>query len=299
MLLTRSNRFSSVTFGAGLFMVMLTGCMRWQPDWPTVDPAAPLPDVEALLQTADDLAAVADNREGLQASMDAYGRVLALDPYHVRALTDMANRTILMGAAYGDSRQAKRDHFRSAMRLCERAMYTNPDFKMRVDQGVPPWEASQVLGEKDMPAMMFWSTAVLYLFKECMNLPQKVINVAWIEHMGLFLAQMTAIDPEWGGGAIQFSQSLYFGILPAVKGGDAERSQHYLAQAVAVGSPWMLSRWGRAKYFHVRNQDRQGFEADLRWVLQQEVDAPGEAYSWRVYFRQDAQNLLDDADRYF
>lgn len=289
--------------GVGPFMVMvvvmLVGCMRWQPDWPTFDPAAQRPDVGALMQTADDLAAVADDREGLQASMDVYGRVLALDPSHVRALTEMANRTILMGAAYGDSRQTKRDHFRSAMRLCERAMYTNPYFKRLVDQGLPPWEASQALGKKDMPAMMFWSTAVLYLFKEVMNLPEKVINVAWIEHMGLFLEQMTAIDPAWGGGAIQFSQSLYFGILPTVKGGDAERSQHYLAKAVAVGSPWMLSRWGRAKYFHVRNQDRQGFEADLRWVLQQDVDATGEAYSWRVYFRQDAQSLLDNADRYF
>lgn len=278
---------------------MLTGCMTWQPDWPAADPVAQAPDVEGLLQTANRLAATADSREGLQAAMDAYGRLLEQDPDHVQALTELAHQTILMGTAYSDSRQAKRDHYRAAMRLSERAMYANPAFKALADQGATPWEASQALGEKDIPAMMFWTTAVLYLFKEVMNLPQKVINVAWIEHTGPFLEQMEAIDPTWGGGAIQFTQSLYFGILPAAKGGDAELSQSYLAQAVAYGSPWMLSHWGRAKYFHVRDQDRQGFEEDLRWVLQQDVAAPGEAYSWRAYFRHDAQNLLDNADRYF
>jgi hypothetical protein len=61
----------------------------------------------------------------------------------------------------------------------------------------------------------------------------------------------------------------------------------------------MLGRWGRAKYFHVRDQDREGFEADLRWVLAQDVSAPGEAFCWRVYFYQDARDMLDNADRYF
>jgi hypothetical protein len=49
----------------------------------------------------------------------------------------------------------------------------------------------------------------------------------------------------------------------------------------------------------VRDQDREGFEADLRWVLAQDVSAPGEAFCWRAYFHQDAQDALADPDRYF
>ena len=48
-----------------------------------------------------------DNRVRLQAAMNAYGRVLDQDPSHTRALTDLANQTILMGAAYTDGRQEK------------------------------------------------------------------------------------------------------------------------------------------------------------------------------------------------
>lgn len=278
---------------------MLTGCMSWQATWPSRGPVAPAPDVSVLLQTADQRAAVADSQESLQAAMDAYRRVLDRDPYHVRALTDLANQTLLMGAAYTENREAKNAYYRTAMRLCERAMYTNPDFKALADQGLAPWEACQVLGEKDIPAMMFWTTAVLYIFKEVLSFPEQVVNVTWVERTGPFLERMATIDPQWGGGAIQFTQSLYFGILPGVMGGDAERSQQCLETAVAFGSPWMLSHWGRAKYFHVRDQDRQGFEEDLRWVLQQEVAATGEAYCWRAYFHEDALAALENIEDYF
>jgi hypothetical protein len=61
----------------------------------------------------------------------------------------------------------------------------------------------------------------------------------------------------------------------------------------------MLSRWGRAKYFHVRDGNRQGFQDDLRWVLAQDADASGEAYYWRAYFQRDAREALAELDRYF
>ena len=280
-------------------VLIVTGCMSWQADWPSTGPAVPAPDVETLLREADRLAADADSRERLEAAMAACARVLAEDPHHFRTLTDLANQTILMGTAHTESRQAKGDRFRTAMRLCERAMYTNPDFRVLVGQGQTPWEACRVLGEEHIPAMMFWSTAVLYYFKEVLTFPEQVINLAWVERTGPFLDRMEALDPAWGGGAIQFTRSLYFGILPGALGGDDVRSAECLEQAVAFGAPWMLSRWGRAKYFHVRDGNRQAFEDDLRWVLRQAVAAPGEAYCWRAYFHQDARHALSNVDDFF
>jgi hypothetical protein len=282
-----------------LWALLAAGCVSWQSDWPPAGPATAAPDVSVLWDRADRLAASADDRESLQTAMDACRRVLAQAPGHVGALTTLANQSILMGTAYCGDRQTKDAQFESAMRLCERAMYTDPDFKARADQGAAPWEACHVLGEAYLPAMMFWSTAVLYRFKEVFSFPEQVLNLAWVEHTGPLLAHMEALDPAWGGGAIQFTRSLYYGILPGALGGDEALSQSYLDTAAAFGAPWMLSRWGRAKYFHVRNGDRQGFEADLRWVLTQEPAAPGEAYYWRVYFQRDAREALADVNRYF
>ena len=282
-----------------LWAALAAGCVSWQPDWPATAPLRPAPDVGSLLAEADVLAAAADDQESLQAAMDAYRRVLALDPFQVRALTDLANQTILMGTAYDEDRRSKDASFQTAMRLCERAMYAHPAFKALADEGAAPWEACHVLGEDHLPAMMFWSTAVLYRFKEVFRFPEQVANLSWVEHTAPFLARMEALDPTWGGGAIQFTWSLYYGILPGMMGGDETLSQQYLDSAVAFGAPWMLSRWGRATYFHVRDGNRQGFEDDLGWVLARDAAAPGEAYCWRAYFQRDARQALADIDRYF
>ena len=285
---------------AGLLpALVMAGCMSWQPDWPPAEQAAAARDPGVLLQTAERLAAAADDRQSLEDAMAACRRVLARHPGHVRTLTDLANQTILMGTAYTDDRAAKDQHFQTAMRLCEQAMYADPAFRALADQGQTPWEACRVLGEDHLPAMLFWSTAVLYRFKEVFSFPQQVVNLSWVHHTGPLLRRMEALDPAWGGGAIQFTWSLYYGILPGVLGGDEGLSQSYLDAAVAFGAPWMLSRWGRAKYFHVRDGNRQGFEEDLRWVMAQEVDFAGEAYYWRVYFQRDAREALADVGLYF
>lgn len=282
-----------------LWAALAMGCVSWQPDWPEIAPARPASDVGTLLARAEALAAVAEDRESLQAAMDAQRRVLIQAPFHVRALTDLANQTILMGTAYGDDRRTKDTHFREAMRLCERAMYADPEFKQMADGGAAPWVACHVLGEDHLPAMMFWCTAVLYRFKEVFTFPEQAANLSWVEHTAPLLARMEALDPAWGGGAIQFTWSLYYGILPGLLGGDEALSQEHMDAAVAFGPPWMLSRWGRAKYFHVRDGDRKGFEDDLRWVLSQDAAAPGEAIYWRVYFQRDARQALAEMDRYF
>jgi hypothetical protein len=301
MIHPRRMTLSALTVTLFLFaaLAILSGCAAWQPHWPDDAVPAEPPDAGRLLQEADRLASRAVDKESLQAAMEAYGRVLERAPYHTRALTELASQTILMGTAHTQDRQGKDAHFFRAMRLCERAMYADPDFRDLVNQDMTPWEACHVLDARFLPAMMFWSTAVLYRFKEVLTFPEQVVNLAWVEHTGPFLDRMEALDPAWGGGAVQFTRSLYLGILPGALGGDDERSGQLLEEAVAFGAPWMLSRWGRARYFHVRDGNRQGFEEDLRWVLAQDVAVPAEAFCWRAYFHRDAREALGNVDDYF
>jgi hypothetical protein len=221
------------------------------------------------------------------------------DPGHYPALVALSNQKLLMGTAYTADTEIKARLFREAMAQAERAMLTNAAFRERVRAGDAPWEAADALSAAELEAMMFWTTALLYQFKDVMGWPGKIVNIRWVARTGPFLERMAAIDPNWGGGAIQFTQSLYYGILPWFMGGDDDRSAALLDEAVAYGAPWMLSRWGRAKYFRVRDGDREGFRRDCAWVLDRDPAAPGEAYYWRVYFQQDARAILADIDLYF
>jgi hypothetical protein len=132
-----------------------------------------------------------------------------------------------------------------------------------------------------------------------MSLPEKVANKDWIEWCGIFLHRIEAIDPDWGGGGVQFSLALYYGILPKSLGGDRQRSDDYLARSLEVGPEWLLNRWGRAKYFHTRDGNRLEFEEDMQWVIAQDLRYAGGLYPWKVYFQRDAQEMLADVEKYF
>jgi hypothetical protein len=287
---------------AGLGPLLLTACMQWQAQWPA-DRTPPHAVAHTELALRLEAARASENRavdhEGLKRAMAAQESVLQVAPYEYRALVALSNQSILLGAAFDQTTAERSDSFRRAMRLAERAMYTNPQFRRLVDAGVPPWEASAALGQREMEAMMFWSTAVLYQFKDVMGWPAKIANVRWIKRIGPFLMRMQELDPDWGGGAIQFSLSLYYGILPGFMGGDTARSDALLDEAVRYGAPWMLSRWGRAKYFQVRDGNRDGFRSDCEWVIARDPAASGEAFYWRVYFRRDARQMLADIEKLF
>jgi hypothetical protein len=277
----------------------LSGCMSWQPDWDrSVSPAAGK-DVSPLLEQADQLLLTTDSRSELLATIYAFESVLEADVANINALTNLGHLYILLGAAYTTDRSEKIEHYQTARRYNEWAMYTNPSFQARVDGGEKPWEVCEVLTQREVPAMFYWVTAVMYHFKEGMSLPGKVVNKKWVEWCGVFLHRIEDIDPEWGGGGVQFSLALYYGILPKALGGDRNRSDVYLARSIEIGPNWLINRWGRAKYFHVRDGNQLEFEKDLQWVIAQDIQRAGGIYPWKVYFQRDANEMLAAVDQYF
>jgi len=287
------------TFTLLTLIFLLGGCVSWQPAWEQTPKSGKTADAELLLKKAQALALKAEDRTTLQNAMSVYNSVLEVDPANYQALSALGNLYILLGAAYTDDRSEKIQLYRKAMRFSEQAMYTNSEFRHRVDLGQKPWEASQALTQREVDAMFYWVTAVLYYFKEGMSLPEKIANVKWIQWSGDFLLRIESLDPTWGGGGVQFSLALYYGILPQSMGGDSKKSEAYLDQSFEIGPDWLLNRWGRAKYFAVRDKNRSRFEADLRWVVDQDIHKAGGDYAWKVYFRRDAEKMLSDIDQYF
>lgn len=282
-----------------LLALAVIGCMTWKPGWEQTPHPGSGSDVSGLLENAEALGRTADDRPSLKASIDAYEAALDIDPTNYQALTALGHQYILMGAAYCEERSEKIRLYRLAMQANERAMYTHPEFKKLADQGQRPWEACPVLGRNEINAMFQWVTALLYYFKEGMTWPEKVVNVRWIQHTGPMLERIETLDPAYGGGGVQFSLALYYGILPASLGGDENKSRFFLSESVRIGPDWLLNRWGRAKYFYFRDDNRQGFIDDLEWVVAQDLETAGGVYAWKVYFQRDARQLLANVDRYF
>ena len=268
---------------------LLWGCTAWEPSWPQAPWPVAAGDSSGLLGRAE---------AGLEAAMDACRAVLVRDPGNYRALCILSNQYILLGAAYTRQRAAKAACYREARRFSELAMYTQPAFRVRVDRGQLPWEAAEALAAEQKEAMLFWVTAVLYEFKEVMGLPAKILNLRWMDRAAVFLQRLEAVAPGWGGGSVELSWSIYYYVLPSMRGGDRQKAATYLERAVGAEGNWLLPRWGRAKYFRVAQGDRDGFRRDLEWVLATGSEA-GDPYPWRVFFQQDARHMLMHIDDFF
>ena len=287
---------------AVLFMsllIQLTGCFRWKEDFSFVEPSLPPSETVRLLEEANTIANRVDNARELRKAIDAYKRVLTADPNNYPALCFLSTFYLLLGDGYTEDKPAKIPCFQSALNYAERAMYTVPDFKARIDRDEPIWEAVDALTKDEMDAMFFWTTAVFYYYKEGLGPVGQVINYSWVKRARRVLERMTEIDPAWGGGAIYFTWGVYYLSIPEAVGGDRPLSAEYFAKAIVTGPDWLLNRWGRARYFHIKMGNPIEFKEDLAWVLAQDItEAPGH-FAWNAYFQTDARDLLDHSDDYF
>lgn len=274
-------------------LTIVTGCaLSWESALNQAQDDFPTPDSNQKRIRADALYNQVDDLGSLIAAIEAYGAVLAANPGDYKALVQLSNLHILMGTAYARSRADKSLNFTKAMHYAELAMYTNTAFKASVRQGKKPWQAADRLGKEETEAMFFWVTALHYEFKESMNLAEKIRNVNWFNKGLAFLDRIEAVNPEFGGGAVEFAKFITYYVLPESKGGSKAKGESYLQKAVARGKRRLMPRWGRAKYYYTMTGDARAAREDMQWVVSREPQVIDDPYPWREYFQKDAAAYL-------
>ncbi len=277
-----------------VFALALSGCaMQWTEQWQQAGVNTPTEQSTELLLQAQTLFEKANDRESLLDSIAAYDKVLAANPGDTTALTMLSTQKILLGTAYTQSSQEKSRYFRRAMTYAERAMYTNPSFKNLADNGIAPWDAAHALGKNDAQAMFFWVTALQYEFKEGMNLAQKIVNINWMKKGLIFLDRIEEVDPEFGGGAVEFAKVICYYALPTSRGGSKMKGDQYMELAVERSGKRLLPRWARGKYFYPIKDENEKARQDLEWVAGQDLSQFDDPYPWKVHFQENARELLN------
>lgn len=284
---------------AVIAVALVGGCVSWQPGWIDASAVSPAVDASEPLTRAEALARDADTEAKLAAAIDAYSSVLERDPGSYAALSQLCQWNILRAAAYTTARRDKREIYRRALRYCDRALYTNAEFRALVDGGASLEEAASALTLREADAMLYWVTGMSYYFKEGLSGLGRLTGYRLIASTETLLDRLAEIDPDYGDGAVHFSRGIYYLGLPKFAGGDDAKSLEFLRRAEEAGPQSLLVPWGRAKYFYFETGDRAGFERDLRRVLAEDPHAASTPYAWNVYFQRDAAELLDNVDRLF
>lgn len=274
-------------------LTLVAGCaFSWESALNKAQDDIPTPDSNQKRVRADSLYNQVDDLRSLVTAIEAYHAVLKVNPGDYKALVQLSNLHILMGTAYSRGRADKSLNFKKAMHYAELAMYTNASFKARVRQGEKPWQAADLLGKDETEAMFFWVTALHYEFKESMNLAGKIRNVNWLGKGLVFLDRIEIVNPEFGGGAVEFAKFITYYVLPKSKGGSKAKGEAYLQRAVARSKSRLMPRWGRAKYYYERTGNARAAREDMQWVVSREPQMVDDPYPWRVYFQKDAAAYL-------
>lgn len=273
--------------------------MSWEPGWTDSHEVTSSGNIDILADRVRNQTQQANNREKLEALIATYEEILAIEPLHRDTLIYLCNYYTLLGAGYTQDRSGKADTYKRAISYCEQAMYLVPAFRELVEQGENVWGASVALGANDADAMGHWATAVLYYFKEVVPDPLKILEARWLSRARMVMERVEKVYPEWNGGANYFNLGIYYLAIPKSMGGDLDRTKEYFAKAVDAGPDWLLTPWGKAKYYYPLTGDRQAFDRDLIWILSKNPRKTGEPYPWSIYFQTEARELQARADVLF
>lgn len=264
----------------------------WTPGWaiPAVGEARPV--LEAERAEARRLGDAIDSTVSAQAAIQAWETIAAAQPTDAEVWIEIACLRVLEGAAYRTHSKERLVSYIAALQACERAMATNPEFLRRVKAGQATWEAAAALGSREMGAMNLWSTGVFYIFRDCLGLFGRIVNVKKMDWAKAMLQHMDALNPTWENHTSTFSWGIYYLAMPSSRGGDKARARECFDRAVALGGQRALPRWGRGKYFYTAVGEKAAARADLEAVVARDLDSISGHRSWNRYFQAEAVRLL-------
>ncbi len=256
-------------------------------------------NVSALLDKARQQIDQTDSREKVLDLLRTYESVLEVDPANYEALWSLGRYNVVMVLGYTINLAEKREYNLTAIRYCEQAMNTNPEFKALRDKGEKVSKACRVLTKREMAPLYYWYAGTGSCWKECFSRTEKLRHWHWARSIPKVLNRMMEIDPTWAGGHPYYAWAHLCVTIPRIAGGDLKKAEEFYNKAIEAGPNWLYIRWGRAKYFHTRKKDRQSFLNDLQWVISQDPHKADSPYPANVYFQKDAREMLASIDKYF
>jgi tetratricopeptide (TPR) repeat protein len=134
-----SSAYSLLKMIVLLTFVLTFGCMSSKNEWKSVEGPTETGNTSALIAKANRQTGEADSKEKILELIHNYESVLRIDPADYEALWSLGSYYSLVGMAYPDNMYEKESYYKKAMQCCERAMYTNPDFRGLIAQGEEPW----------------------------------------------------------------------------------------------------------------------------------------------------------------
>lgn len=281
------------------FIISVTGCISWDEGWKTKVQASGTGDVKTLPASAASLETTADNARKVKDVIAAYDKAIAIDPGNYNALAKAGEFAMLNAYIYAKDTKEKEAYYLKAINYCERAMYTNPEFKKLADQGKQTWDCAGTLTQNEMSAMFYWYVAAGQYWTECFGSFSHLLNFSLPGKVNTVLRKMSDINPDTMNGRAHMAWGVAYSVLPGFLGGDMKKSEEEFSKSVKAGPDIFVNYYTRARYLHVKNGDKDAFKKDLEYILSTDINKNKIDYPWNFGYQMKAKELLAQENKLF
>lgn len=232
--------------------------------------ATAAPDQKAALRSeAEALWAQRGDKAQLQAALQKYEQLWALDPSDRDAAYHLVRGWYFLGDGHETEKEAKLQTWATAIDWGKKCLALNAEFKGLLEKGdEDEASASRAFKADDVPCV-YWTSSALGKWAKNEGIATTLKHLptvkAWMTRVGELdgTYYYNGADRYWGA---------YYAAIPSFAGQDLAKSKEYFDKAIAAHPNFLGTHVLLAEEWSVKKQDKATFQKELDWVLAQPAD---------------------------
>lgn len=227
------------------------------------DTTAKAADVE--LERAQGLWNKRGSASQLELAIAAYEELAAARPQDREVLTRATRGWYFLADAHTADKTLQKERYLKAIEWGKRCMAINGEFARMVnDEGAKEADAVSVLTVDDVPCM-YWTASALGKWAKASGISKSIRHLPTVK---AYIGKAEELQPTYYHHGPWRYWGAYYSVVPSFAGRDLDKSGEYFKKSIA-GSPGYLGSYVlRAENLAVNNQDVKQFDADLKTVLE-------------------------------
>ncbi|MFM7199633.1 MAG: TRAP transporter TatT component family protein [Myxococcota bacterium] len=170
----------------------------------------------------------------------------------------------------------------------EKAMMLNPEFKQKLNSGVPLIDALAVAGVQDLEAV-YWTASNLGKWSKLKGTPTILANKELIQRM---LETINTLDETFYYAATSRYWGAFYAAAPSFAGGDLKKSREYFDKAMRIAPEFFAIKLLMAEMYCPKVKDRKLFRQLLTAVVEQDAQILPDVVAEQKVEQRKARELL-------
>ena len=223
---------------------------------------------DARLAQADELWQQRADQAKLEEAIKVYEGLATAMPQSRLAHERAARGWYFLADGFTEDKDVQIERYLKAIEWGKRCMAINEQFATQIQDGAKEADAAAVLTKADVPCT-YWTASALGKWAKASGIAKSLRHIGTVK---AYIGKVEELEPTYYHHGPYRYWGAYYSVLPSFAGRDLEKSAEYFEKTMA-GSPGYLGSYVlRAENLAVANQDVKQFDADLKTVLEFDLD---------------------------